>query len=183
MERVSGYPEILSQRDPEKEWYGFRHGVLSHPYSFSYYLRHAFDRAPSPHYGMLIFGGPMELLGFHTRTPFENFDVDRNVESNVYSCFMPPIEDFGLWGGMLSFFVAGFLAGWAYLRVAQGRVLLIPILTMFYPHVLVIGGYFFSYNSMIMAHLIVGTYLFVYRRVIFAPQKTARPAVLAFNRS
>lgn len=164
-ERLTEYPELLRDADPDKEWYGFRHGVLSHPYAFSVYLKRALDHPPEPQYGMLTFSGPLELVGLHQRTCYEAFEVDEGVYSNVYSLFMPPIEDFGLVGSFVSFFVAGLIAGWGYLRVSQGSLPYIPILTMFYTHVLVIGGYFFAYNSMVFAHVVLGAYLLWCSRV------------------
>ena len=158
-ERVAGYRGVLGEADPEKEWAGFRGAVFGHPFSFSYYLKRALDRPPEPQYGALTFSGPMELAGFRQRAPSENFALDRNVSSNVYTLFRPPIEDFGLVGSFFSFLFAGFLAGLAYVRIARGQVIWAPITNMFYPHVLVIGGYFFSYNSTIVAHAFVGLYL------------------------
>jgi hypothetical protein len=105
----------------------------------------------------------VELTGLRRRAAYENFDIDRNVSSNVYTLFRPPIDDFGLVGSFFSFLVAGFLAGFAYGRVARGQVIWAPITNMFYPHVLVIGGYFFSYNSTILAHGFVALYLFWHR--------------------
>jgi hypothetical protein len=158
-DRLQQYPEILRQADTNKEWAGFRHAVFSHVYAFSYYLEQAL-KAPRPlHYGMLTFAGPLELVGLRERSPYESFQPEPGVNSNVYSLFMPPIEDFGLVGSFLSFFGAGLIAGWGYSRVTQGDARFIPVLTMFYPHVMVIGGYFFSYNSMVLAHVYVGLYL------------------------
>jgi hypothetical protein len=162
-ERVAGYRGVLGEADPDKEWHGFRGAVFGHPYSFSYYLKRALDRPPEPQYGALTFSGPVELTGLRRRAAYENFDIDRNVSSNVYTLFRPPIDDFGLVGSFFSFLVAGFLAGFAYGRVARGQVIWAPITNMFYPHVLVIGGYFFSYNSTILAHGFVALYLFWHR--------------------
>jgi oligosaccharide repeat unit polymerase len=164
-ERVEVYADVLESADASKEWTGFRHGMLSHPYAFSHYLRRAIDRPPNPAFGLKMFAGPTQLLGIKQRTPFEQFEVDSGVMSNVYSLFMPPIEDFGLAGSFFAFLVAGVIAGWAFGRVARGTVSLIALLNMFYPHVLVVGGYFFAYNSITLAYVMVGGYLlYVHRR-------------------
>lgn len=172
-DRVRAYPHALQGADPEKEWAGFRHGVLSHPYAFSHYLKHALVHPPDLRYGMGTFGGLVELLGIRERGTYETFEPDPGVRSNVYTLFMPPIVDFGLAGAWFSFLAAGLLAGWAFGRVAQGNLVLSPILNMFYPHVLVIGGYFFSYNSLTLAHSFVALYLW------FAPIRQFRPGTSA----
>ncbi len=172
-DRVRAYPDALQSADPEREWAGFRHGVLSHPYSFSYYLKHALVHPPDLRYGLGTFAGLVELFGIRDRGTYEDFEPDRGVRSNVYTLFMPPIVDFGLAGAWFSFFAAGLLAGWAFGRVAQGNLVFSPILNMFYPHVLVIGGDFFSYNSVTLAHVFVALYLW------FAPIRRFRPSILA----
>ena len=159
-DRVMGYGEVLQDSDPEREWGNFKNSVFAHPYVFSHYLRHALDHPPTPRNGLLIFGGPLQLLGVHERTPFEDFQVDPGVQSNVYTLFRPPIDDFGLAGSFISFLIAGLLAGWAYRQISRGKMLFAPILTAFYPHVLIVGGYFFAYNTLVLCHVIVGTYLF-----------------------
>jgi len=172
-ERVRAYPGVLQDADPEKEWVGFRHGVLSHPYSFCHYLKYALRRPPELRYGLSTFSGLAELFGIEDRKSYEPFEVDRGVLSNVYTLFMGPIVDFGLVGTWFSFLAAGLLAGWAFGRVAQGSLVFSPILNMFYPHILVIGGYFFSYNSVTLAHIFVAAYLW------FAPIRQFRSSTSA----
>jgi hypothetical protein len=159
VERLIAFPEIVRSADAEKEWAGFRHGVFSHPYAFSVYLRRALASPPEPHYGALTLGGPLELIGQHVRVPYEQFEVEPGVWSNVYSAFMPPIEDFGLAGSFFSFLAAGLLAGFGFRWMMAGRFGGAPLLTMFYPHVMVVGGYFFAYNCLVLAHAFVGLYL------------------------
>lgn len=166
-DRLALYPAILRQADPMEEFLGFRHGALSHPYAFSFYLKNALNNPPTPQYGILTFSGPLKLLGIKGRTDgYIQFEVEPGIYSNVFTLFMPPIEDFGLEGSMIVFFGSGLISGWAYRRVAQGNTLPIPLLTMFYPHVLVIGGYFFSFNSIVLAHVLVGVYLYWARRTL-----------------
>jgi len=158
-ERFGKYGDVLESTNPLDAWFSFRHGLLSHPYAFSYYLQRAIDRPPQPLMGAKTFAGLLDLVGWQERIPFDTFEVDPGIESNVYSAFMPPIEDFGLVGSFLAFLVAGIIAGWGYARVVQGKLRFAPILNMFYPHVLIVGGYFFAYNSMTLAHLMVAAYL------------------------
>src|SRR5262249_3465142 len=149
--------------------------VFAHPYLFSRYLRYAFDNPPPPKNGVLTFGGPLQLLGVYERTHFEDFQVDPGIQSNVYTLFRPPIDDFGFAGSFISFLVAGVLAGWAYRRISHGDIIFAPILTAFYPHVLVVGGYFFAYNTLVLCHVMVGMYLvFVLRKL----RRKAEPAAI-----
>jgi hypothetical protein len=173
-ERVTMYPALLAEADWQTAWEQFRPYVFGNPAMFSYYLRSAIDSPPTPEYGLLTFAGPVQVLGIRQRQYYESFEVDDDNMSNVYTLFMPPIEDFGIVGSFFSFLGAGLLAGWGFRRVADGDLRAVPILTMFYPHVMVIGGYFFSFNSIVLAHALVGGYIFWSVR---RPRFVARPSL------
>lgn len=164
-ERLGSYYEVLEQADLGRDLEKFRGSVFGHPYSFSYYLNRTIDFPPSPRLGAYAFAGPLDLLGIVERTPFENFVLDAGVDSNVYTLFRPPVEDFGLIGSFVSFLIAGLIAGFAYSNIAAGDIRWLPILTLFYPHVMVVGGLFFAYNSFTLAQCLLGGYLlFVAKR-------------------
>jgi len=160
-ERLASYGNVLQRADLERDLESFRGSVFGHPYSFSYYLNRTIDFPPTPRLGAYVFAGPLDLLGIVERIPFENFTLDSGVESNVYTLFRPPIEDFGLVGSFLSFFVAGVIAGVSYSRIVSGDFRWLPVMTMFYPHVMVVGGLFFVYNSFLLAYLFLAGYLII----------------------
>jgi hypothetical protein len=167
-ERFGAYHEVLEHADLERDLENFRGSAFGHPYSFSYYLNRTIDFPPTPRLGACLFAGPLDLLGLAQRTPFENFVLDTGVESNVYTLFRPPIEDFGLMGSLVSFLIAGFIAGFAYSSIAAGDIRWLPILTLFYPHVMVVGGLFFAYNSFTLALCLLAAYL------MFAARRSRR---------
>jgi hypothetical protein len=158
-ERLASYSDVLERAELGRDLENFRGSVFGHPYAFSYYLNRTIDFPPTPRLGGYLFAGPLDLLGIQERTPFENFALDTGVQSNVYTLFRPPIEDFGLIGSFVSFLFAGLIAGFAYSGIATGNIRWLPILTMFYPHVMVVGGLFFAYNSFTLAHCLLAAYL------------------------
>ena len=158
-ERFASYGDVLEHAELGRDLENFRGSVFGHPYAFSYYLNRTIDFPPTPRLGAYLFAGPLDLLGIRERTPFESFALDMGVQSNVYTLFRPPIEDFGLIGSFVSFLFAGLIAGFAYSSISGGDIRWLPILTMFYPHVMVVGGLFFAYNSFTLAHCLLAAYL------------------------
>ena len=181
-ERLASYGDVLHQADLGRDLEAFRGSVFGHPYSFSYYLNRTIDFPPTPRLGAYVFAGPLDLLGIVQRAPFENFTLDSGVESNVYTLFRPPIEDFGLLGSFVSFLVAGVIAGVSYSRIESGDIRWLPVMTMFYPHVMVVGGLFFVYNSFVLAYVLLAAYLIVlnrrrgHRTAWVAPRNSIHPA-------
>jgi oligosaccharide repeat unit polymerase len=141
-------------------WHKFRSAIFGNVYSFSYFFEQAWNDPPRPEYGKVIFAAPLELLGLDgMRVPWGSFPIDYGVESNIYTMFRPPIADFGLWGSLLWWFGLGLLQGWAYERARQRFIGPAWLLIWFYADVIIIGGYFFRYNTIILCHGIVALYL------------------------
>jgi len=195
-QRLALYRGVVGDVDKATLQKTFHAEAFSYPYAFGFFLEPALKKPPEPKWGIVIFHGPCTLLGISKKSDWEwdSFEVEKGIHSNVYSVFMPPIVDFGLKGSFVAWFVAGFLGGAAYRSIAQGGLLAIPILTIFYPHTMLLGGRWFVYNSIVLAD--VSIFLYVYwrskARLPSVPhmsdspgqmRTTARPAVAGSVRS
>lgn len=100
-----------------EEWPRFRSAVYGNVYAFSIYFTQAWENPPSSHWGSIIFAAPLNLLGLGgERYPFEVFEIEPGVFSNIYTMLRPPIDDFGLWGSLVWWLAIGVVQGWAYAR-------------------------------------------------------------------
>ncbi|GEM_PF-3240115 len=141
-------------------WDRFRYLAFGNVAFFSKYFERAWDFPPPLHYGALIFAGPLKLLGIRDRTPFETQNIDDGVNPNVYTGFRPPIDDFGMAGSFLWWFLYGGVLGFSYVKVVHGRN---PVYCVFlvscYVDLALFGGSFFRYNSVILSYVISLSYL------------------------
>jgi oligosaccharide repeat unit polymerase len=159
-DQATAYSEVLNTGDVGQKWSRTRAGLFSNVYTFSYYFSTAWYDPPAPTGGTIIFAAPLDLLGFAgQRYPFESFEMEKGIESNVYTMFRPPIDDFGLVGSLVWWVALGFVQGWAYRRIAQGSYVPCVLLAWFYVDVCLVGGMFFRYNSLIVSYLIVALVL------------------------
>jgi hypothetical protein len=165
--KLAGYQhDVLRWESFVKEWPRFRSAVFGNVYSFSFYFAQAWENPPSPHWGSIIFAAPLHLLGLGgERYPFEVFEIEPGVFSNIYTMLRLPMDDFGLWGSLVWWLAIGVVQGWAYARVRHGSVLPCTVLAWFYVDTVIIGGLFFRYNSIILAYVIVALYLLRFVRL------------------
>lgn len=157
-----------------------RIALFGQVYSFSWYFVNAWDYPPSPHWGSIIFAAPLDLLGLGgERYPFEPFEIVPGKVSNVFTMLRPPVDDFGLAGSLIWWFGIGVVSGWSYSRVVRGIIWPGIFLIWFYVDVFIGGGYFFRYNSIILAYLILFIYFHLSeKRIVFGPAfKTSRLSI------
>lgn len=165
-EEVAAYSNAFSREALLWSWATVKPAVFGHVYSFSYYFVDAWRHPPEPHWGSIIFAAPLDFLGLGgERYPWEEFEIDRGVFSNIYTMLRAPMDDFGFWGALLWWLAIGMVQGWAYERVRRGSILPCVLVSWFYVDVTIIGGFFFRYNAIILSYMLVGLYLFWSRRV------------------
>jgi len=129
---------------------------------------HAFSDV-SPTWGVYTLAGPMERLGLGQRKPGlfeESLVLDNGDDSNLYTVFRPLIEDFTVAGALLVLVLAGIVAGAAYVRARNGRLVAVTVLAAFYASTLY--GFVTSiwiYNSVSAAFLLCGLVLWRLRAV------------------
>lgn len=177
-ERIVFYRDtILSGEAFFPAWYTVRSNILGNVYLFSYYFVSAWANPPSPQWGSIIFAAPLDLLGLGgQRYPFEDFEADPGIFSNVYTMLRPPIDDFGLSGSLIWWFLIGIVQGWAHQRIRRGSLLPCLLLVWFYVDVMIVGGFFFRYNSIILSYVFAGLYL------ISAGRTLSRRSVMVLSR-
>jgi len=159
-QRMGAYSEALEWDTVYQRWPRLRPAVFGQVYSFSYFFAEAWHAPPPPRFGSVIFAGPLDLLGLGgARYPFEEFEVEPGVLSNIFTMLRPPIEDFGLFGSLAWWLLIGILQGWAYSRTRSGSQIACVVLSWFYVEIAVIGGFFFRYNVIILGNLLVFLYL------------------------
>jgi oligosaccharide repeat unit polymerase len=142
-------------------WDKFKYLVFGNVYFFSSYFSLAWDLPAEPRWGEVIFSGPLSLFGIKPRTRFDNMIVVEDVESNVYTGFRPPIDDFGLGGSFGWWLIYGFVMGFAYGRVVEGRQSQYCIfLVACYVNLALFGGSFFGYNSIVFTYVLSVFYLY-----------------------
>jgi oligosaccharide repeat unit polymerase len=140
------------------EWPRFRFAVFGNVYSFSHYFERVWDYPAELQWGAVWFMGPLKLFNIAPRHTYEGFYVEWGIVSNVYTMFRGPIEDFGLAGSLLWWLALGILVGRAYASVFAGNIRWAWLLIWFYVDTAIIGGFFFRYNTIIVAHTLVAVY-------------------------
>ena len=108
--------------------------------------------------GQQTLNGFFRLLNVPTPDVGDSIEVD-GINTNMFTIFKPPIADYTFAGALLLFFLIGIASGWAYRRVRQGRLWPIAVLVTLYANTMVVGGWFFTYNSVSATFFIVGLYL------------------------
>jgi hypothetical protein len=165
-EQVGAYVDVLSLEQISARWDRSHAGFVGHVYSFSYYFIDAWRYPPSPHGGTIVFAAPLDLLGLGgERYPYEEFELAKDVYSNIFTMFRNPIDDFGLWGSLVWWFGLSVVQGWAFSAVGRGRAVPIVLLTWFYVDVSLIGGFFFRYNSIILSYVLAFAGMCFFARV------------------
>jgi len=122
------------------------------------HYRHYWNKPRPKEYGRLTFRGILRVFGIEPVLikQYPSFPVLGAVHSNVYTSFMPPILDFGLYGSLIFYFLFGLLMGFSYRKLADGHLGFVAVFCFFFAHVLNSGGLFFPYNSINLALIIVG---------------------------
>ncbi len=162
------------------EWDKFKYLVFGNVYFFSSYFSIAWDLPSKPRWGEVIFSGPFSLLGISPRTRFDNMIVVEDVESNVYTGFRPPIDDFGLGGSFAWWLIYGFVMGFAYGRVIEGRQAQYCVfLVACYVNLALFGGSFFTYNSILLTYVLAIFYLYWSGLKQLEPSTISNPSDMA----
>lgn len=179
-ERIDTYVQVSSWDAFGESWDKFvRPSVLGQVYSFSTFLAQAQLVEAKPKLGAVIFAGPLDLVGRQgERYPFESFEIEEGILSNVFTMFSVPIADFGLIGSHVWWLIIGLVQGVAFQRVRRGGVLACVLLGWFYVDTALIGGFFFRYNSVILAYVLAAGYLVVAKHWKDAPEIQRPTAVV-----
>jgi oligosaccharide repeat unit polymerase len=160
-DKVDAYLAYTNWDEFFLRWDRFRYLAFGNVAFFSGYFETAWDFPPELQYGAIIFAGPLKVLGVRPRTTFEKQDVADGVDPNVYTGFRLPIDDFGLAGSFFWWFLYGGVLGFSYARVVHARR---PVYCIFliscYIDLVLFGGFFFRYNSIILSYLISIWYLY-----------------------
>jgi hypothetical protein len=160
VERFQRYVEVIDPNSIDDSWEFMKPGFFGHIASFSWYFESAWDSPPPlVHPGEQTFAGIYRLLGFEL-TPALYTRIG-GVDTNVFTIFKPIIDDYTLGGSLVVFLLVGIAAGWSYRQLVEGRQLWpAAFLVMFYNNSLIGGGWYFNYNSVTGAHLLVLLYLY-----------------------
>ncbi|MDT8903865.1 O-antigen polymerase [Anaeroselena agilis] len=138
--------------------------VIGHIVAFSHWFP-TYIQSISEGYGWgrYTFAGIFNFLGYSVRTPAESvvlFPGPYNL-SNVYTVFRPLILDFGLFGSLLVFYLAGFLGEYSYSRLKMGQLRWMPVLSIFYWVTMWnFNSSIFNYNSILLASFIFFGYFY-----------------------
>jgi len=165
----SGWLAISDAMDKESatsSWEGLQSSTVGSIASFTWW----FDREiqhPSwtMRYFPIMFSGPLEQFGLmdRSKTAFETTYFSDGTGSNVYTLFRPLIEAFTLPGSLIVVFLVGLLGGRSYVAVHRGNVVAISVLAVIIPNVMISGGLWFGYNSIVLAFLSLFFYLLFVR--------------------
>jgi oligosaccharide repeat unit polymerase len=135
-----------------------RASLLGTPSVFSQWLEREGLENDDPTWGAYNLAGMMDLLGLATREQGlypESLSLGKGKgSSNIYTWFRGWIQDFTLLGALVGLWGVGVAAGFAYRRVATGRVSWLPLLALYYACVLV--SYLINilvYNTIVFAWL------------------------------
>ncbi len=138
--------------------------VVGHIVAFSHWFPTYIQSIPEGYgWGRYTFAGIFNFLGYSVRTPAESvvlFPGPYNL-SNVYTVFRPLLLDFGLFGSLIIFYLAGFFGEYSYSRLKLGRIRWIPVLSVFYW--VTMWNYnssIFNYNSILLASFIFCCYFY-----------------------
>ena len=159
-DRVQAFERVLTNGVSHKESDDARRTILGQIYSFDYYLTRQLASPEPPRWGTVMFRGPLIALGYDVpRLPFESFEMTPGYLWNTYTILRPPITDFGLLGSLGFWAAVGVVQGFAYRRARRGRLYWLIVIAWFYVELPLIGGLFFSYNIINLAHVIAAVYL------------------------
>jgi hypothetical protein len=159
-ERLQQYSEVIDANALDDSWEFMKPGFFGHIASFSWYFERAWQMPPPLRRpGEQTFAGIYRLLGIEL-TPAIYTRIG-GIDTNVFTIFKPIIEDYTLGGSFLVFLMVGMVGGWSYKQLAEGtRIWPAAILVMFYNNSDISGGWYFNYNSVTGAHVVVWSYLF-----------------------
>lgn len=164
-DRVTAWTTRASVLTPEnlsKSWEGLQSSTLGQVASFTWWFEKDWhDPSWDVSYAPAFFAGPLEFVGLMDRAAlrFENTYFSDGSASNVYTIFRPFIQAFTLPGSLLIWFILGLLGGLAHSRVALGEPAPMVVLLMSYSNSMISGGLFFSYNSIVLALVVIAVYL------------------------
>ena len=139
-----------------------RASALGHISVFSQWFHGPHSTSIHPAFGAYSLAGVFDQLGFHGRPPglYEEFvEVEEGGETNLYTSFRGLIEDFTLPGSLLFSLLVGMLVGTAYDQTRTGDARYTPLLGAFYAFTASHGVSIFNYNSILLAFLILGIYV------------------------
>lgn len=113
--------------------------------------------------GYYTFVGIFDLLGVRARSTglyVDYVDLGDGSLGNVYTSFRGTIEDFTVFGGVLFYFVIGFIGGCSYRKCKQGYGFYVFGLAMCYSFILFSPFVsFWAYSAHIMAMFFFGVYV------------------------
>jgi len=143
--------------------------AAGHLAAFSAWFQNAGLATAHPSMGTYTFAGIFDALGIRSRPagiyPEDVYLGFPGIYSNVYTLFRGLIEDFTLLGCLLALLVMGWIGGFAFWRLREGRIRYVPVFAGF----LGIGLWsfvvnLFVYNTIIFAWILFALYLAICTR-------------------
>jgi oligosaccharide repeat unit polymerase len=127
-------------------------------------------------WGAYSFAGEFDWLGIHQRSQGIYSDMvylgPQGIPSNVYTIFRGLIEDYGSVGALIAIAILGFVGGFAYSRLQEGRQGFIPLLCAFYSITFCsFTVNLFTYDTLLLAWLLFTFYVVVARRMRHTARK------------
>lgn len=147
----------MSLHDLPLVWPLVKHAIFGHASAFSYWFANCWDYGfPKPSFGAHTFAGPCDLVGLAERPYPEDFEIEFNIHTNVYTMFYELITDFTPPGALIVLFFMAIFATRAFYGVVHHKMLYGTILAAFYAFTMYSPiSSIFRYNSPILAFLIV----------------------------
>lgn len=162
-EKLRQYRQVLDADTMLDSWEWMHSSIFGHPAMFSSYFELAWADPPTlPRFPEQTAAGLYRAFGYELPEPL--YTVVGGEETNVFTIFKPPIEDFTMPGALLVFMGWGAVSGWAYRKVQLGLLWPGVLLAHYYANATNIGGNFLTYNSQTGAFVIVGLYLWYLER-------------------
>ncbi len=133
-----------------------RSHLYGQPSSFCFMFRDFFIQPTfQPVYGRFMFEGPARLLWGAERVTHENYVTSDNVETNVYTIFASPIEDFGVWGSAVWWLGLGLFSGYVYRLTQAGSIAGAACVAILLTNLEIGSSFQFRYNSVTCAYIMV----------------------------
>ncbi len=156
-EKLTLYWEMTDRKQLAESWEWMHSSIFGQLAGFSWYFEHALANPPRPKFPENTFAGIYRAFGGELGEPIYT-DIG-GISTNIFTIFKPPIEDYTLPGSLVVAFLFGFASGWAYGKVRSGTMWPMVIVMHSYVEAMGIGGWFFTYNSVTGAFVVLGIYL------------------------
>lgn len=135
--------------------------IFGHAPAFSMWFQGAWGEREEPTFGQATFTGFTTIIGLGNKE-IDNppIYVSANLRTNIYGVFRRFIEDFTFTGSLIFLFVFGITASFVYSKVAEGALLLLPVLAGIYAFIGMQITPIFRFTSTVIAFLLLQVYFF-----------------------